>query len=54
MTDTQPAPMTSGLAVLLAIASGVAVARIYYARPQLDQIGRELGVGPADLGLVPL
>jgi MFS family permease len=52
VTDTQPAPMTSGLAVLLAIASGVAVARIYYARAQLDQIGRELGVGPPDLGLV--
>ena len=51
-TATQPAPMTIGLAVLLAIASGVAVANIYYAQPLLDQIGRDLGVGPAGLGLV--
>jgi predicted MFS family arabinose efflux permease len=47
-----PAGISTRLAVLLAIASGVAVANIYYAQPLLDQIGRDLGVGPAGLGLV--
>jgi len=47
-----PPGISSKLAVLLAIASGVAVANIYYAQPLLDQIGRDLGVGPAGLGLV--
>jgi hypothetical protein len=52
VTNTQPVPMTIGLAVLLASTSGVASSRIYYAQPQLDQIGRELSVGPAGLGLI--
>jgi predicted MFS family arabinose efflux permease len=47
-----PPGISTKLAVLLAIASGVAVANIYYAQPLLDQIGRDLGVGPAGLGLV--
>jgi predicted MFS family arabinose efflux permease len=47
-----PAGISTRLAILLAIASGVAVANIYYAQPLLDQIGRDLGVGPAGLGLV--
>jgi predicted MFS family arabinose efflux permease len=47
-----PAGISTRLAVLLAIASGVAVANIYYAQPLLGQIGRDLGVGPAGLGLV--
>jgi predicted MFS family arabinose efflux permease len=47
-----PAGISTWLAVLLAIASGVAVANIYYAQPLLGQIGRDLGVGPAGLGLV--
>jgi predicted MFS family arabinose efflux permease len=49
----QSAPgVSTGLAVLLAVACGVAVANVYYAQPLLDQIGRDLGVGPAGLGLV--
>jgi predicted MFS family arabinose efflux permease len=47
-----PAGISTRLAILLAIASGVAVANIYYAQPLLNQIGRDLGVGPAGLGLV--
>jgi predicted MFS family arabinose efflux permease len=47
-----PAGISTRLAVLLAIASGVAVANIYYAQPLLGQIGRDLGVGPVGLGLV--
>ena len=52
-TTGQPPPgVSTGLAVLLAVACGVAVANVYYAQPLLDQIGRDLGVGPAGLGLV--
>jgi predicted MFS family arabinose efflux permease len=52
-TPGNPPPgISTKLAVLLAIASGVAVANIYYAQPLLEQIGHDLGVGPAGLGLV--
>src|SRR6201991_95677 len=49
-----PSGISTGLAVLLAIASGMAVANIYYAQPLLDRIGHDLGVGPAGLGLVTM
>ncbi|HEX4360159.1 MAG TPA: MFS transporter [Pseudonocardia sp.] len=47
-----PPGISTALAGLLAFASGVAVANIYYAQPLLDRIGHDLGVGPAGLGLV--
>jgi predicted MFS family arabinose efflux permease len=47
-----PPGISTRLAVLLAVASGVAVANIYYAQPLLVQIGSDLGVEPAGLGLV--
>jgi predicted MFS family arabinose efflux permease len=47
-----PPGISTKLAVMLAIASGMAVANIYYAQPLLEQIGHDLGVGPAGLGLV--
>jgi predicted MFS family arabinose efflux permease len=46
------AGISTRFAVLLAIACGIAVANIYYAQPLLEEIGHDLGVGPAGLGLV--
>jgi hypothetical protein len=46
--------ISAGLAVLLRHSLRVAVANIYYAQPLLGQIGRDLGVGAADLGLVTI
>ena len=51
-TGQSPPGVSTGLAVLLAVACGVAVANVYYAQPLLEQIGHDLGVGPAGLGLV--
>src|SRR6201991_3877179 len=51
-TGQSPPGVSTGLAVLLAVACGVAVANVYYAQPLLDQIGHDLGIGPAGLGLV--
>jgi predicted MFS family arabinose efflux permease len=47
-----PPGISTKLAVLLALACGVSVANVYYAQPLLEQIGHDLGVGPAGLGLV--
>ncbi|MEV6607017.1 MFS transporter [Kutzneria sp. NPDC051319] len=48
----QPAGISTRFAVLLAVACGIAVANIYYAQPLLAEIGHDLGVAQADLGLV--
>ncbi|TDD96435.1 MFS transporter [Actinomadura rubrisoli] len=48
----QEARIGTGLALLLAVACGVSVANIYYAEPVLDRIGHDLGIAPADLGIV--
>jgi MFS family permease len=47
-----PTGVSTKLAVLLALACGVSVANIYYAQPLLSQIGHDLGLGAAGLGLV--
>jgi predicted MFS family arabinose efflux permease len=47
-----PAGVSSGTAVLLAVACGVSVANVYYAQPLLQRIGSDLSIRRADLGLV--
>jgi predicted MFS family arabinose efflux permease len=42
----------TGLALLLAAASGVSVSNVYYAQPLLDRIGADLNIRVGDLGLV--
>ncbi|WP_028936416.1 MFS transporter [Pseudonocardia spinosispora] len=49
---TRPDGISTRTALLLAFASGAAVANVYYAQPLLERIGHDLGVGPAGLGLV--
>jgi predicted MFS family arabinose efflux permease len=50
---TPPAPVAPpSLVPLLALASGVAVANNYYLQPLLALIGKDLGVGSAQVGLV--
>jgi predicted MFS family arabinose efflux permease len=48
------APQTIGsrMALLLAFASGAAVANVYYAQPLLDDLGAQLHMSPAALGWV--
>src|SRR5688500_8792415 len=41
-----------GQTLLLAVACGISVANVYYAQPLLDDLGADLGIGTADLGLV--
>ncbi|MEV0072078.1 MFS transporter, partial [Amycolatopsis sp. NPDC050768] len=52
-TPGEPPPgISTKFAVLLAVVCGIAVANIYYAQPLLEEIGNDLGVGPAGLGFV--
>jgi len=48
----RPPGISSALALLLAIACGVSVANVYYAQPLLERVGGDLGIRPAELGLV--
>lgn len=44
--------LTQGVVLLASIASGLAVAGVYYAQPLLDAIGQELGISRARIGMV--
>ncbi len=46
--------MTSGLTFLMAAASGLVVANLYYNQPLLDLMARSLDVGTAAIGSIPL
>lgn len=46
--------MPSSLVGLFALASGLAVANVYYAQPLLDALAAEFGIGHAAIGGVVL
>jgi len=48
-----PAALTPALTLLLATATGLAVASIYYVQPLLGLLSAEFGVGSATIGLLP-
>ncbi|RZJ09773.1 MAG: MFS transporter, partial [Rubrivivax sp.] len=48
-----PAPLGSALTLLLATATGLAVASIYYVQPLLGLLSDQFGVGSAAIGLLP-
>lgn len=45
-------PLSRGVALLFAIACGLAVANAYYAQPLLDKMADEFGIGRATIGFV--
>ncbi len=50
---TVPAALSPALTLLLATATGLAVASIYYVQPLLGLLSGQLGVGSATIGLLP-
>lgn len=50
--ENAPAPLSAALVVIMAIATGVAVANIYYAQPLLDTLAASFGVSTAKAGLI--
>jgi predicted MFS family arabinose efflux permease len=49
---TQTSPLSKGLTLLFALASGIIIANIYYAQPLLVAIARDFGYAPAHLGFL--
>ncbi|OZI39344.1 MFS transporter [Bordetella genomosp. 1] len=47
-----PAPLRPGQVLLLACASGLCVANVYFAQPLLDALARDFGIARADVGMV--
>ena len=47
------AAMSSFLILLLAVCTGLAVASLYYSQPMLELMGRSVGAGDDQIGLVP-
>ena len=52
-SSTAPAPLGAALTLLLATATGLAVASIYYVQPLLGLLAAQFGVGSAAIGLLP-
>ena len=50
---TRTAPLSTALTLLLATATGLAVASIYYVQPLLGLLSGQFGIGSAAIGLLP-
>lgn len=50
---TRAAPLTGGLMALLAASTAAMSAALHYMTPILPELGREFGLGPTEVGLIP-